>query len=154
MAYNEQSDAYTCPAGRLLRNCGEKSRKSKSGYTGQVTIYECGDCSSYQMKKLCTKARGNRCMEVSKVFLSLRKESYKSITSPKAILLRMNRSIQVEGAFGVLKQDYGFGRFFMRGKSNIFTEMLLLAMAYNVNKFHNKLQQDRSGVLLHVKNTA
>ena len=30
----------------------------------------------------------------------------------------MNRSIQVEGAFGVLKQDYGFGRFLTRGKTN------------------------------------
>ena len=30
----------------------------------------------------------------------------------------MNRSIQVEGAFGVLKQDYGFGGFLTRGKTN------------------------------------
>ncbi|HBI6984714.1 TPA: hypothetical protein K8N09_002740, partial [Clostridium perfringens] len=27
------------------------------------------------------------------------------------MLLRKNRSIQVEGAFGVIKQDYGFRRF-------------------------------------------
>lgn len=37
-------------------------------------------------------------------------------STDKGILLRMNRSIQVEGAFSVLKQDYGFGRFLTRGK--------------------------------------
>ena len=40
-------------------------------------------------------------------------------STDKGILLRMNRSIQVEGAFGVLKQDYGFGRFLTRGKAHI-----------------------------------
>jgi hypothetical protein len=39
-------------------------------------------------------------------------------STDKGILLRMNRSIQVEGAFGVLKQDYGFGGFLTRGKTN------------------------------------
>lgn len=43
--------------------------------------------------------------------------------------LRMNRSIQVEGAFGVLKQDYGFRRFLMRGNKNVRTEFLLLSFA-------------------------
>jgi len=38
----------------------------------------------------------------------------------------MNRSIQVERTFGVLKQDYGFRRFLTRGKENVEVEMLLL----------------------------
>ena len=46
----------------------------------------------------------------------------------------MNRSIQVEGAFGVLKQDYGFRRFLSRGKNNIKTEFALLSFAYNIQK--------------------
>ena len=36
----------------------------------------------------------------------------------------MNRSIQVEGAFGVLKEDHSFHRFVMRGKKNVRTEFL------------------------------
>lgn len=39
----------------------------------------------------------------------------------------MNRSIQVEGAFGVIKQDYGFIRFLMRVKAKVKTEFLLIA---------------------------
>ena len=68
----------------------------------------------------------------------------KNITSEKGILLRMNRSIQVEGAFGVLKQDYGFRRFLTRGNENVKIEMLLLCFAYNVNKLHNKTIRKRT----------
>ncbi len=50
----------------------------------------------------------------------------------------MNRSIQVEGAFGVIKQDYGFRRFFMRGNIKVRTEFLLMAFGYNVNKLYHK----------------
>ena len=66
----------------------------------------------------------------------------------------MNRSIQVEGAFGVLKQDYGFRRFLMRGNKNVKTEFLLLSFGYNINKLHNKRQQKRAGQQLHPKQIA
>ena len=61
----------------------------------------------------------------------------------------MNRSIQVEGAFGVLKQDYGFRRFLLRGKNNVKIEVMLMAFAYDINKLHNKTKQKRNGELLH-----
>lgn len=34
----------------------------------------------------------------------------------------MNRSIKVEGAFGVIKQDYGFRRFLLRSNNKAYTE--------------------------------
>ena len=43
-------------------------------------------------------------MEVSKAFVEKRQKSYDNITAEKGILLRINRSIQSEGAFGVLKE--------------------------------------------------
>ncbi len=52
----------------------------------------------------------------------------------------MNRSIQSEGAFGVVKQNYGFQRFLLRGNKKVSTEILLVAMAYNVNKLHSKIR--------------
>ena len=58
----------------------------------------------------------------------------------------MNRSIRVEGAFGVLKNDYEFQRFLLRGKTNVKLEILLLSMGYNLNnKLHAKIQNDRMG---------
>lgn len=51
-------------------------------------------------------------------------------------------------------QDYGFRRFLSRGKTNVLTEFLLLAFAYNINKLHAKIQANRTGVQLHTKMTA
>ena len=53
----------------------------------------------------------------------------------------MNRSIQVEGAFGVLKSNRKFKRFLMRGKTNISTELFLLCLAFDIQKFFSKLQR-------------
>ena len=60
----------------------------------------------------------------------------------------MNRSIQSEGAFGVIKQDYNFRQFLLRGSKKVTTEILLVAMAYNANKLHSKIQQNRTGTQL------
>jgi len=59
--------------------------------------------------------------------------------------LRMNPSIQSEGAFGELKQDMGFRRFLCREKQNILAECILLGISHNVNKLHNKIQNERCG---------
>ena len=47
----------------------------------------------------------------------------------KYSFVRMNRSIQSEGAFGVAKQNYGFRQFLLRGNRKVTTEVLILAMA-------------------------
>lgn len=74
--------------------------------------------------------------------------------SERGILYRMNRSIQVEGAFGVLKNDYEFQRFLLRGKTKVKIEILLLCLGYNINKLHAKIQGDRLGEHLHPVKTA
>ena len=72
-----------------------------------------------------------------------------NITTGKGIHLRINRSIQVEGAFGVLKNDYEFSRFLTRGKNNVKTEFILLCLGFNINKLHAKIQKERLGHHLH-----
>ena len=67
---------------------------------------------------------------------------------------RMNRSIQVEGAFGVLKNDYEFQRFLLRGKTKVKLEILLLCLGYNINKLHAKIQNERLGSYLFPLKTA
>ena len=78
-------------------------------------------------------------------FVENRKESLANIVSEEGVLLRMNRSIQVEGVFGILKQDYGFRRFLTRGKQRIETQFFLLAFAFNVEKWKNRQKGGRLG---------
>ena len=148
MYYNTDEDYYICASGKKMLLKGTKKKKTKSGYETTVSIYECEDCDGCEYKSKCTKAKGNKQIHVAKNFMRLRTNSLKNITTPKGILLRMNRSIQVEGAFGVIKQDYGFRRFFMRGNIKVRTEFLLMAFGYNVNKLYHKTIQNRNGELL------
>lgn len=154
MIYNEEKDEYTCHNGKLLKPTSITHRTSATGYRSEVTVYECEDCSGCQHKSKCTKAQGNRKMQVSKTFIAKRQMSYENIISDKGILLRVNRSIQVEGAFGVLKNDYQFNRFLTRGKSSVKNEFILLCFGYNINKLHAKIQNERCKKHLHAIKTA
>ena len=65
------------------------------------------------------------------------------IASDDGIILRMNRCIQVEGAFGVLKEDYAFRRSLTGGKHKTQTQLLLLGFAFNIQKLCNRLNYGR-----------
>ena len=106
-------------------------------------VYECEDCTGCPYKERCTKAKENKKLSVSKTFIARRQESCENILSDTGVLYRMNRSIQVEGAFGVLKNDYEFQRFLFRGKTKVKLEILLLCFGYNINKLHAKIQNNR-----------
>ena len=82
-AYDEILDEYTCQNGKKLKPTYTGIRKSKSNYESIITYYECEDCSDCPYKKKCTKAKGNRKMQVSKKFIEQRKQSLERITSEK-----------------------------------------------------------------------
>jgi transposase len=154
MAYNAEADTYTCHNGKRLAPVKTYNKKSATGYVSRVTVYECEDCEGCPYKEKCTRAKSNRRMEVSKTFIEKRLKSYGNITTETGILLRVNRSIQSEGAFGVLKEDRQFDRFLTRGTQNVTTEILLLCFGYNINKLHAKIQNERCGKPLHEIKTA
>lgn len=133
--YDVVSDTYTCHAVKILTVQFMKKQKSKSGYESEVTEYECENCTGCIYKEKCTRVKGNKRLYVSKSFLEKCQESYENILSEIAIRYRMNHSIQVEGAFGVLKNDYEFQRFLFRGKKKVKLEILLFCMGYNQNPF-------------------
>lgn len=145
MEYNCDKDYYICHNNKRLSYISDKTRTTKSGYIADIKVYECEDCTDCTYKSKCTRAKGNRSLHVSPKFIEKRQESYENITSEDGIILRMNRSIQVEGAFGVLKQDLGFRRFLTRGKRNVKIEFLLLCFGFNINKLHNRIMNERIG---------
>jgi len=158
MPYDAESDSYLCHMGHPIQASYEKKTRSKAGYAIVTTVYTCTECAGCPHKIQCIKGASKKPLEersknlhVSKTFLRQRQEMLARIQSEEGILLRMNRSIQVEGAFGVLKEDMGFRRFLMRGSVKVQTEFLLLCMGYNLNKLHNKIQSGRCGTYLHIR---
>lgn len=75
-------------------------------------------------------------------------EATERITADEGNILRQNRSIQVEGAFGVLKQDRDFRRFFVRSKVKTEAQFFMLAFAFNIKKLWNRTNDGRLGVSL------
>ncbi len=144
MAYDQETDKYTCHNGKELSSIHVKKQRSKNGYVSDVTVYECEDCSECPYMDKCKKSKNNKRLYVSKKFVAQREKSQENIMSEQGILYRMNRSIQVEGAFGVLKNDYNFQKFLLRGKTKVKLEILLLCLGYNINKLHGKIQNERT----------
>ena|SRR5690554_4990030 len=157
MPYDVKEDAYICHAGHKIRAAYEKRVKSKAGHPIVTTIYSCDHCAGCLHKAKCIKGTSKIPLEerrknlyVSKKFQRQREEMEARINTEEGILLRVNRSIQVEGAFGVLKQDMGFRRFLLRSQVKVQIELFLLAIAFNINKLHNKIQTKRCGAYLHI----
>ena len=77
--------------------------------------------------------------------LAQREAMEQKISTEEGILLRVNRSIQAEGVFAMIKEDMNFRRFLTRGNSNVMVEWYLVSMAYNLLKLHHKAQTGRLG---------
>ena len=146
MEYHELGDVYVCKAGRILWRSGTRHEKTASGYISEKAVYR--TVMDVHTRKNCTNSKFNKTVSVSHRFKQLREESQRNITTEFGAQLRMNRSIQAEGVFGVLKENYGFRRFLCRGKKNIKTEFLLLGIAYNIKKLSSKILGNRLGISL------
>ncbi len=82
-------------------------------------------------------------------FRKLSKESKDNIESEFGKQLRMNRSIQVEGAFAVIKEDMKLRKLKVRGKNSVKREIALFCIAYNFNRYISKLSKNKIGIVLH-----
>ena len=145
MQYDEREDCYVCAAGRKLAFHRESTLRNRQGYFLTTAYYRCEDCTGCPCRETCCKAKDNAPKEltVKTDLLRLGGLSRQNIETERGITLRVNRSIQVEGAFGVLKNDRKFKRFLTRGRTNISTELSLLCLGYNLNKLWAKCNAGR-----------
>ena len=77
-----------------------------------------------------------------------------AIYREQGLLLRINRTIQSEGAFGVLKEDRHFRRLRRRGQQGVFAEILLYAIAFDIEKLHAKERSGRLKTMLFYPDSA
>lgn len=50
----------------------------------------------------------------------------------------MNRSIQAEGTYGIIKWDQSYKRVRRRGLDSVLLEFTLISCGFNLCKYHNK----------------
>ncbi len=157
MLYDPADDSYTCANGRkLVLDRERKDKYSRCGAT--ISYYKCEDCSNCSFRGQCSSSKDKDApkeIRIKKQLSEKRKNSLQNITTEEGIYLRMCRSIQVEGAFALLKTDFGFRRFLTTGKKNVKTELLFLALAFNLKKNWMKAAAEREKThLSSIKKTA
>ena len=141
MKENENGEII-CPAGHAFTLVSSRlDHRSMYPKTNQKYVNEhCGDCP---LRSRCTKARKGRTLNRSRDMEKYHKEVRKNLESEKGKKIMMQRSIQAEGVFANLKQDYGYTRLRRRGESGVKEEIYLVAIGYNIRKYHNHKQRKK-----------
>ena len=157
MPYNPDGDYYTCRNGCRLYAHGIHHQKTAIGYVRKQTVYRCYECAGCPHRAECLKGKNWKIPEeerfkkltVSRKFERQRKECLDRITSEEGIQLRVNRSIQAEGAFALWKEDGAFRQFLCRGQANVYAESVLMAIAQNLDNLHRRIQNRKLGLHLY-----
>ncbi|BBA51392.1 putative transposase [Fusobacterium varium] len=91
----------------------------------------------------------NKKIKYNARFRILSNKSKENVSSNYGKQLRMNRSIQVEGAFAVLKEDMKLRKLKVRSKKSVLREICLFCIAYNFNRYLSRNINNRLGTTLH-----
>ena len=139
-AVNFKTDAdgnLICPNNKKFIFSHRKAVKGNL-YGRQEEIYVCEDCSGCPYAERCKKADKNRTVCLNQELTAIHKEVLNNLNSIHGVLLRMNRSIQAEGTFGILKYDRWYKRVVRRGLDSVKLELFLVSIGHNLYKFFNK----------------
>lgn len=132
--YDQDKDQFVCPAHHRMVYLETKPYQSKNGFLSERRVYECLECAACPLKPKCTKAKGNRQMQVGFELRRYRQQAKDNLLSEQGMALRKLRSIEPETVFGDVKQNMGFRRFMLRGLKKVDVEWGLVCMAHNLRK--------------------
>ena len=107
-------------------------------YGRKEELYQCEDCSGCPYAERCKKTDKNRTVRINRELTAMHQEVIENLESIHGALLRMNRSIQAEGTFGIMKNNRWYKRIVRRGIHSVRLEVLLVAIGHNLYKYHNK----------------
>jgi len=133
--YNETDDYYICPNNRKFIYTESIIRTTKNGYHQNIDIYSCENCKGCPLKQQCTKAKGNRRIQINKNLDRHKATARKNLKSEKGEELSKRRGWEIETFFGDLKHNGKFKRVSLRGLEKVNTELAWLALSYNIRKY-------------------
>ncbi len=141
----DSGEELICPNGRKFHLAYRKPVKGNQ-YGRQEEYYTCEDCSGCPYAERCKKTEKNRTVRINAELSSMHQEVLENLQSIHGALLRMNRSIQAEGTFGIIKYDRWYKRIVRRGLESVRLELFLVSIGHNLYKFHNKQKRLREVV--------
>jgi transposase len=138
-AYDALTDTYTCPNNQLLIFTGSHKKTHKvTGYKSIIKEYACTSCRGCPFYEKCCKStkEANRIIRVNEKLETYKQKARERLKSDKGLLLRKQRSTEIESCFGDIKHNMAFRRFHVRTKQKVKTEITLIAMAHNLRKLN------------------
>ena len=135
-SYRREGGSVECLCGRpLVRVAVEGRHPKRAG----GAFYKCEDCRGCPFMHYCRRFKSepegdSRVFEIDAEWLRLKEEARDRLLSPKGIEMRVNRSCQVEGAFGMIKQDMGYVRFRRTSLEKARLEFMLYCLGLNIRK--------------------
>lgn len=133
----DQDGKLKCPNDKSFHLAYRRYVKGNQ-YGRQEEIYICEDCRGCPYAEQCKKTEKNRTIRINQELTSMHREVIENLESIHGALLRMNRSIQAEGTFGIMKNDRWYKRIVRRGIKSVRLELFLVSIGQNLYKYHNK----------------
>jgi len=152
MTYDVDQNCFICSRGKKLELKYVRSRKNQYGYETITHIYRCGrGCKTCPTRSACMKRSkaSYKQIQVNHKLTEYHRQARDLITSQEGTEIRVNRSIQAEGAFAQIKANWSFRRFLHSGISGVHTEWRLMCLAMNAVRLGNRLVRNEIGVPFH-----
>jgi transposase len=110
--YNPKGDYPVCPLGQRMRLTGEKTSTSEHGFESKASRYQAVHCEGCPLNGLCTKAKGNRIVEVNHRLIHYKQEVRQRLLPDQGEgRHRKKRPFEPEAVFGQMKFNMGYKRF-------------------------------------------
>jgi transposase len=132
--YNKEQNCFYCPIGQRMDFIGNVLESTEAGYERTISRYQAKNCNGCPLHAVCHKSKENRIIEVSHRLNELKAKVRDRLLSEKGVKHRKQRPVDVEPVFGMLKQNNGFRRFYLKGIDKVSIEFGLLALAHNIKK--------------------
>ena len=147
----DEQGVMRCPNDKAFHFLYRKNVRGNQ-YGRKEELYECEDCSGCPYAEKCKKTDKNRTVRINQELTSMHQEVIENLESIHGALLRMNRSIQAEGTFGIMKNDLWYKRIVRSGIHSVKLEVLLVAIGHNLYKYQKKKMRNRTAAQIQKKN--
>ncbi|MBF9238803.1 transposase [Hymenobacter sp. BT683] len=130
-AYDAQTDAYACTAGKILSF--RKYDVAADGGWRKIYWATCSDCQQCPLKSTCVPG-AKRKQLTRTLYDAPYRRAWQRQQSRRGQRMRRVQQSTVEPVFGNLLHHYGLRRMNVRGHAGAHKTMLLTAVAYNLKK--------------------
>ena len=138
------NDGIVCLNGNIAEEIKFGSTHQRNKNAKLYKFIGCNECNFlYKCKEKMNeenKKKDYRTVELIQDYELLKEQARNNLLSTEGIEIRVNRSIQVEGTFGQIKNNMGYIRIRRRGMEKVSCEIMLMCLGRNIRKFFTTLE--------------